>query len=397
MRILFLSRWYPYPPNNGSKLRIYNLLKGLAQHHAITLISFFDATEGTPDLTGLETYCERIHTVAYKGFEPGSPVARLGLFSTTPRSVLDTYSVEVEALIKQALDRDPYDVVIASQFDMAIYAQTFSDLPAIFEEIESGIYLDRAVQARSIRKRLRHGLTWFKHRRYLARLLRAFRACTVVSEQERRILRQIAPRGMHIEVVPNCVDLESYAHYHGKPEFGTMIFTGSFNFAPNYDAMLWFLAHVYPVVQSRIPSASLIITGEHGGKPLPPARNIALTGYVDDVRPYVANAWLSLAPIHQGGGTRVKILEAMALRTPVIATSKGAEGLDVQHGVHIYLADEPAAFADAVVEVLEDQTLRDQLAGSAFQLVRQRYNWANVIPGFERLMERITTQDKQQS
>lgn len=390
MRILFLSRWYPYPPNNGSKLRIYNLLKGLAQHHAITLISFFDATEGTPDLTGLETYCERIHTVAYKGFEPGSPVARLGLISATPRSVLDTYSVEVEALIKQTLDRGATDVVIASQFDMAVYAQAFSDLPAIFEEVESGIYHDRAVQARSTRQRIRHGLTWFKHRRYLARLLLTFRACTVVSEQERRILRRTAPRGLTIEVIPNCVDLDSYAPYHRAPEPNTMIFTGSFNFAPNYDAMLWFLARVYPLVQSRVPSASLIITGEHGGRPLPPTRNVNLTGYVDDVRPYVANACLSLAPIHQGGGTRVKILEAMALRTAVVATSKGAEGLDVQHGVHLYLADEPETFADAVVQVLEDQTLRQSLAINAYQLVQERYNWGAVLPAFEHLMGRIT-------
>jgi len=131
----------------------------------------------------------------------------------------------------------------------------------------------------------------------------------------------------------------------------------------------------------------LFITGDHAGKSLPPAGNVTLTGYVDDVRPLVARAWASIVPLRIGGGTRLKILEAMALGTPVVATSKGAEGLEVRHGKHLLIADGPAAFADEVMRLLRDAELRAALAANGRRLVAERYDWATVMPGFLELVE----------
>ena len=133
----------------------------------------------------------------------------------------------------------------------------------------------------------------------------------------------------------------------------------------------------------------LFITGNHASKPLPPTRNVTLTGYVDDVRPLVARAWCSVVPLRIGGGTRLKILEAMALGTPVVATSKGAEGLDVRDGEHLLIADEPAAFAEQVVRLLRDADLRAALAANSRRLVAERYDWAIVMPKFLALVGRI--------
>jgi polysaccharide biosynthesis protein PslH len=152
--------------------------------------------------------------------------------------------------------------------------------------------------------------------------------------------------------------------------------------------MVWFLHEVYPHIQAKIPDIHLIITGNHANRSLPSASNVTLTGYVDDIRPLIARSWISVVPLHTGGGTRLKILEAMSLRTPVVTTPKGAEGLDVQAGQHLLIADTPEAFAQAVVRLLQDPALRRQLASDAYQLVREKYDWMVIMPHFLELVER---------
>lgn len=389
MRILFLSRWFPYPPNNGSKLRIYNLLKGLARQHEVDLISFAAQMEASSNPNGLKEICRSIETVVRKDFEPTSLNARLGIFSTVPRSVVDTYSPHIEQHILRALSTRRYDLLIASQFDMAVYAKRFKGVPALFEEVEIGTYVDRIQTAHSSRERLRHSLTWFKHRNYLRSLLKQFRACTVVSEREQSLVEQLAPRHLKIKIIPNSVDPDAYSDIKAEPEPGTLIFTGSFTYQPNYEAMSWFLKEVFPLVRAACPDVTLTITGEHLGLPLPDQTNVRLAGFVDDVREYVANSWVSLAPLQSGGGTRLKILEAMALGTPVVATSKGAEGLYTQHAEHLLIADVPSDYANAIIRLFNSPDLRSTLAKNAYRLVNEKYNWSRTIDSVFELANQI--------
>lgn len=389
MRILFLSRWFPCPPDNGSKLRVYNLLRGLAERHEVTLISFADPGEVASSPSELNGFCRQTTAVPWKPFEPRSRSARAALLAFRPRSAVATYSLEMERRIREALARHPIDLVIASQQDMAAYGKCFAGLPALLEEVELGVLYEQYTRARGWWPRLRYRLTWIKHRRYLARLLRFFRACTVVSETERRLVLGAVPRAPHVEIIPNCVRLADYAHVRETPEPGRLIFTGSFRYPPNHDAMLWFLGEVFPKLASRVPRLRLVITGDHAGRPLPRAENVTLTGRVADVRPWIASSWASLAPIRIGGGTRLKILEAMSLGTPVIATSKGIEGIDAQHGRHLLVADSPDEYAAAAADILEDPRLRSTLARRAFDLVAERYDWAVVLPRFLELVERV--------
>lgn len=390
MKILFLSRWFPYPPSNGSKLRIFNLIRGLAAEHEITLISFTDPNEGTPDVSGLDTFCPRIHTIPWKKFDPADNRSILGFLSLTPRMVQETYSREVERYIRQELGSQAYDVVVASQFDMAMYAPLFGNVPALYEEAEVGTFYDQYAQAASPVLRLRYWLTWWKHKRYINLLLDDYAACTVVSAAEQRMLRLIHPGFDEVEILPNCVDVAAYEAVQAEPAADTMVFTGSFRYRPNYEAMCWFAGEVLPGITAQIPNARVRITGDHDGLRLPNARQVELLGFVDDIKPVVAGAWISLAPIHQGGGTRIKILEAMALHTPVVATSKGAEGLEARHGEHLLIADTPKAFSQACVRLLQDPGLRSELAHNAFELVKTRYNWQAVIPDFLNLLVRIS-------
>lgn len=399
MRILFLSRWFPYPPSNGSKLRIFNLLRGLARLHEVTLLSFADQPEVEAGAAELQAVCRQVQVVPWKVYNPHSRRARLGFLSLTPRFVVDTYSQEMARQIEELLATGSYDLVIASQLDMAVYSRHFGQTPALFEEVEVGVLYENFVRAESLWPRLRHGLTWAKHRRYLTSLLRDFQLATVVSERERDLLVAQIPRGGHrpVAVIPNCVDLASYRAVEGNPEPDTLIFTGSFTYQPNYEAMHWFVGQVYPHIQAEAPAVRLQITGNHANQPLPPARGVSLTGLVADVRPLLRRAWLSVVPLHTGGGTRLKILEAMALGTPVVATSKGAEGLDVQAGQHLLIADTPQAFAAQVIRLLREPDLRRQLAENAQQLVQQRYDWAGVLPRFLDLVDQVSSRKAQVS
>lgn len=389
MNILFISRWFPFPTNNGSKLRIYNLLCSLARDHEITLISFADQRDGTPDISTLRSICSDVQVVPWKPFQRERWRACLGFFNSTPRSVVDTYSLEMEQHIERALAKLNYDLIIASQWEVAGYSHCFRERPALFEEVEIGVPYGEFVRASSIWSKVRMGLTWTKYRRYITRLSAHYQTCTVVSEQERDLLSRVVPQYKAIEVVPNCINLADYETVTKTLQPNSLIFTGSFRYSANYDAMIWFLREVYPCIQAQVPDLGLTITGDHANRPLPNAQSLNLTGFVNDVRPLIASASISLAPLRIGGGTRLKILEAMALRTPVVATSKGAEGLDAQSGKHLLVADTPQAFANAVIHILKEPELGQQLTDNAYQLVTEKYNWATVMPRFLSLVDRV--------
>ncbi len=389
MHILFLSRWFPFPPNNGSKIRIHNLLRGLSHHHTISLISFTETDDAEPDIAAAAEVCRSVRVIRRKPFAPESWQARLAYFSFAPRSVIDTFSPEMAQAIAETLAAESVDLVVASQVDMAVYSRYFRGLPAIFEEVETGVLYEQFAHAESLVQRLRYGLTWAKHRRYLRLLFKDFQACTVVSAQERTLLQRVVGGIETVEVLPNCIDLADYDDVDEQHQPNTLIFMGAFSYNPNYEAMVWFVDKVLPIIQSELPDVQLTITGNHQNRPLPPAENVRLTGFVDDIRPLVARSWASIVPLHIGGGTRLKILEAMALGTPVIATPKGAEGLDAEPGKHLLVAETPEDFARNVISVLKDAALRQKLAENGLQLVRQKYNWQAILPEFLSLVERI--------
>lgn len=385
MNLLYLSPWFPFPPTNGSELRIHALLRGLAARHEVTLLSFQRRPVEPRGLAVARDRLAGVHLVPWREFDPRR--ARLWLLSARPRSVVDTHSPEMESLIRGATAERRYDAVIASELGMAAYWPAWGDLPAVLDDLELGAFREQTRAAASPATRARRRLMWAKLRAYTRGLLPHFAAVTVVSEGERALLREVAPRYAAVELIPNGVDLAGYAAAPAaRPD--TLIFTGAFTYDANYEAMVWFVGEVYPLIQHELPGVRLIITGDHAGKPLPPAANVTLTGYVDDVRPLVAGAAVSVVPIRQGGGTRLKILEAMALGTPVVATTKGAEGLDGANERELLLADEPRAFAAAVLRLLRDEALRQQLVKNACRLVQAQYDWAIILPRFLDVVER---------
>ena len=214
MKILFLSNWFPFPPDNGSKIRIYNLIQALAENHEVTLITFSDQPADEIDFNEPAPFCRKIHVVARTAYNPKRLRALVGFLALTPRSLVDTFSVEMRRCIESTLSTEGYDIVIASQLSMARYAASFRAYPSLFDEIELGLLSDAYFQAKSILPRLRNGLTWTKQIHYIRKLLKDYDACTVVSEAESSLLQRYLPQFQAVEVIPNAIDLKKYRKFH---------------------------------------------------------------------------------------------------------------------------------------------------------------------------------------
>ncbi|MBN1875883.1 MAG: glycosyltransferase [Anaerolineae bacterium] len=392
MRILFLSTWFPYPPDNGSKLRVYHLLHALSQKHEVTLVSFaFDTAQ--PEVLGnLRALCADVRVVSLNPFvenKVGTLRTFLSLRPMTSRSI-----PAMRELVASVLHLHAFDAVIASTEMMATYADAAPvGAPKILEEHNSMSRWawERYDEQTDLFQRARCWVSWHKQRWYTARTFPRCALVTMVSEADRQAtLSAVGIDRLRVEVVPNGVDCGHNRPGLAQPRPTMLVYNGALTYSANYDAMQWFLAEVYPRIKTVAPGVSLTITGATKGVDLAGLAldtSVHLIGYVDDVRLPVAEAAICVVPIRQGGGTRLKILEAMALGTPVVATSKGAEGLDVVNGEHLLLGDTPEALADAVLRVMGDSVLRERLCRSARALVERRYDWKTIGAQFVTLVE----------
>ncbi|MFN8637415.1 MAG: glycosyltransferase family 4 protein, partial [Chloroflexota bacterium] len=257
------------------------------------------------------------------------------------------------------------------------------------------MFRDQVGKAGSFLGAARRWLMWAKLQSYLRRTLPSFRATTVVSEGERRNVAVAAPNYPNVHVVPNAVAVHEYGAYYGAPEPWSIVFAGALTYNANYEAASWMLRSVFPRVKAEVPSAILRISGRHDGVDLgglPHSSGLELTGHLADVRPLIARSAVSVVPLLSGGGTRLKILESMALGTPVVSTSKGAEGLAVTHNENILIADTPSDFAICVSAVIKDRRLRQRLSEAGRSLVWSHYDWNVVGEQLRSVVEQATSQ-----
>ncbi len=395
MRILFLSRWYPYPPDNGSKVRIFNIIKYLARSHDITLISFAEEMISSERLAAMREFCSRVEVTPYKRFQPTSGKALRGFFSRKPRSFIDTFSRELQGQIESAEREMPFDVVIASQVDMAPYALALPTTPKILEEIEISIFHDQYIKEFHPLKKARKRLMWGKWLFYMAEVLRQYDGCTVVSEPEIEPIQKALPGYQPVALIPNGADIERFTGDFGQPECNTLVYTGALTYYVNFDAMKFFLGEVFPLILAQCPEVKLYMAGHLEGvamDELPKHDNAIFTGHLADIRHRVAGSWLSIVPERVGGGTRIKVPESMALGTPVVATTRGATGLDVRHGEDILVADTPEDFAAAVLRVLKDPQLRETLSRNGRRTVEEKYDWKVIVHQFDTFIQSVVTQ-----
>jgi polysaccharide biosynthesis protein PslH len=394
LNILFLSRWFPFPVDNGSKIRIYNLIKHLAERHNVDLISFTNEPVNIESIDALGSITGKVKTALYREFKPTGFKSLLGLFSTRPRSVLDTYSHEMQKLVGDAVKDTPYDVIIASQVDMAPYALHAPKVPKILEELELTVLSEFSKEDAWFIEKTRRNIMWKKWKRYVHHTLKQFQGVTVVSHHERDIVRKFAHKDLEVCIVANGVDVASHSGNYGPPIPNTLVYSGSLSYGPNFEAIDYFLREIYPLILARVPEIDLYVTGNLKGVPvhqLPDYSGVKLTGFLEDVRPLIAQSWVNIVPLRSGGGTRLKVLESLALGTPVVSTSKGVEGLSLTAGEHFLKADRAEEFAEAVIKLLMDEELREDLRNRGRKAVSASYDWNNIGPCFNEFVEQIAS------
>jgi glycosyltransferase involved in cell wall biosynthesis len=402
MRILFLSRWYPYPPDNGSRLRIYNLIRQLSRQHQIDLISYTEKPVNEWQMSAMQEFCTDIRTIDYKPFQPNQFKSLLGYFSPLPRSVIATSNPEFLSCVVQAYRETAYNVVIATQVDMAPYGMLeLQNSNKILEEVELCTLYEQIKTAKNPLDWIRSLIMWQKWAHYIARLYKAYDGFTVVSEIEKKLVEKVTRKKItspdahatqKLIVLPNGVDLSQYSFLDAGAQPGKMIYAGSVTYGANYDAVDYFLKEIMPLIQAQYHAANLVVTGKTNGAlldRLPLNESVIFTGYLQDVRPAIASAWVQVVPLRVGGGTRLKILESLAIGTPVVSTSKGAEGLDLIPGQDILIADTPNEFANALINLFYQPELRHRLSLNGRKAIERKYDWDRIGEHLRSFIEQV--------
>lgn len=380
MNILFLSSWFPYPPDNGARQRAYHLLRYLALKNRVSLFALTDPDFVPANAEPIRGLVTDLQTYPRPRYYARRARALAAFLSSHPRYLVDSYDPALMDLVRRAAARESFDVIVALQLTMAYYASNLEHPKKVFDEVEAGVFADGTSGVYGIR-RWRYRMTWWKMSRYLKTLASHFENLTVVSQREAQILReqQIPPERVH--VIPNGVDCDDMPRPPTMFDPYSLIYTGALTYDANLDAMRYFVHEILPLVRAQEPRVQLRITGraeQVAINEISVDNAVSFTGYVEDVRPYIQESAICIVPLRIGGGTRLKILEAMKLGTPVVSTSKGAEGLEIRDNEHLLIADSPDLFAEAIIRLLHDRSLRRQLAETARQRICELYDWQGI-------------------
>lgn len=383
-RVLFLTQVLPYPLDAGPKLRAYYVLRHLAQRHAVTLVSFVRAEDQPAHVKHLAQVCAAVHTIPM--YRSTAATLRAGLVAVAQGSSLLVVRDQVKAMyatLAALLAAGSYDIVHADQTAMAQYALWAADhargpRPRLVLDAHNALWKVVARLARQVTNPLKRFLLdqeAGRLRAYEQATYRHFDPVVFVTDVDRA---EFALAGA--QVIPICV--EPAAPIARVPGAFRVTFVGALHWPPNAEGIGWFLDAVWPVVAAAVPGVTLTIIGKH-----PPAGLVAaaaraprvtVTGYIDDLAPYLAQTAAFIVPLAAGGGMRVKIVDAWSWGAPVVSTSVGAEGLAYTAGEQLLLADTAEDFAAAVLHLLRDPAAGHRLAESGRRLVEEEYDWRRV-------------------
>lgn len=390
MTILAVSTWCPAPVVNGATLRANHLLRALSAAHAVDLIAFAAPAAPSQDaLADLTSFCRRVTVIPHSPFEP-VPGRRGTWWSSTPRSLQETDDPDVRRLVQARAAQA--DLVVGLELSAARYLAGLS-VPAVFEEAEPGQIWSQVTGATTWVEHWRRRLTWWKQARYLRALAAGMAVVTVASPLEGGLLERAGVPGSRIRVVPNGADRADLARPRTPAATPYVIYPGAITYAPNLEAVTWYISHVMPRLRASGDPVEFWITGDTGRVSRPGGEGVRVTGHLSDVKSAIAGAVATVVPLQSGGGTRLKVLESMALGTPVVATSKGLEGLDVRDRRDVLVADTPEAFATAVRDVRRDAALVDRLSQAGRATVAAGYTWDVIGERFRAIVAEAAGQD----
>ena len=404
MKILLTLPRPLFPADTGGKIRSLNIFSRLAQRVEIHALSFADPISDAMPIREMKAMFESYTTVPWHEATKYSPgfyfdvLARQ--FSSLPYFLAKCDGVSFRRAVKSLLAHHGFDVVLCDFLHTAALLLDTSFTPKVMFEhnVEFLLRKRKYEMVKQPLKKFVFGMDWKKTRMIEGMACRSYdHVLTVSPEDKQTLVDEFAID--HISVVPTGVDTDFFRPTEVPPQPGKLVFVGSMDWDPNEDGMLWFLREVYPKICRAVPYVSLSIVGRNPSYKL---RSIAarepaveITGRVPDVRPYVSAAEVVVVPLQVGGGTRIKIPEAMAMAKPIVSTQIGAEGLPFHNGREIRLADRPEDFACAVVELLNNDSARALMGAAARTRVCTKHSWQAVVSKMEEILEGVAWSGQQ--
>jgi sugar transferase (PEP-CTERM/EpsH1 system associated) len=394
-KILYLCHRVPYPPDKGDKIRAFHQIKALARQHRVHLLTLADGP--LPDLGPLQALCERVEVFPLERAAAYLRAAA-GAFSPRPLTLSFFHSAEMQARVRELAQSETFDGVVVYSSAMAPYAEPFAGVPAVLDlvDVDSAKW---AQYSRFARRLLRpvYALEARRLQAYEAALAERFDQIVLATDHELGLLKAFAPAARAV-AIPNGVDLDYFQPLDlPKAKVPTLIFTGQMDYFANVDGIVFFAREVFPRLRSRFPDLLLLIVGR---SPAPAVRalseiaGVQVIGAVADVRPFLARAWVFVAPLRIAQGVQNKVLEAMAMDLPVVCSQRVLAGLaegGFRHGRDLLAAADPAAFASCLGDLLADPAPRQRLAAAARQRLAGAYRWGAHLERFERLVTRTET------
>jgi sugar transferase (PEP-CTERM/EpsH1 system associated) len=396
VRILWLKTELLHPVDKGGKIRTYNMLRELKRDHQVTYLTLDDGTATVADRALSGEFCDQMvcvpHSMQPKFTAGFYRELLLNLFSPLPYAIKKYESLNMRNEILKQLGTNLFDVVICDFLAPAVNVPlNLSCTTILFQHNVEAVIWQRhhQVENNPFRKTYLYG-QWRKMRRFERETCRRFDCVIAVSEDDRRQIEQDYSVKRVFDI-PTGVDTDFFRPRNEETEPDALVFTGSMDWLPNEDAIRYFSDHVFPIIKQQVPKVTLTVVGRNPNQSLQELGNkdpsIVITGRVDDVRPYIERASVFIVPVRIGGGTRLKIYEAMAMEKPVVSTTVGAEGLPVKHGLELLVADTAEAFAESVVRLLRNRDFAGQIGQKAAKTVREHFSWRNVAEEFSRICE----------
>jgi glycosyltransferase involved in cell wall biosynthesis len=405
MRILFLSQILPYPLDSGAKVRAYHIVQTLSARHEVTLVSFSRDSDSPEAIAHLRSVCHAVQLVPLKRSRLNEILNLARSFVTVqPFTILRDHRGDMQQLVIDLMLASSFDAIHADQLSMAQYAllalsaqpdrrEASRARPKLVLDAHNAYYLIPQRMASVSRNVLLKKFFQFEAKRvahYEAQTLPRFDHVLTVTENDLASLKQLgnfAADQPRFTAMPICIDAAAPPIARRANARGLLL-VGGLHWPPNADAARWFARKIFPLIIAQVPDVKLIIVGARAPQDILALAHaypgsIEVTGYVDDVQPFIEESAALMVALRMGGGMRVKIIEALQWSLPIVSTTIGCEGLAVTDQQNILIADEPQAFAAAVIKLLNNQSLAARLAENGRQLIAERYDWRKVYQALD--------------
>ena len=387
LKVLFFSQRFPYPMDTGGKIRTGKLLEQLKNVFDITLVSNVESPKDDRYLDRVKNLCTIFHPVPWKEVRKYTFRFYLrllkSLFSRYPYTVINDYSKEIERVLLQHTTSERFDLLICDFLQPTLNFKRLTGVPTLLfqHNIESVIPRRHYEISRNPLAKLFWWIQWRRMERYERDTCHRFSATMTVSETDKKCLEEKFGAD-NVYAIPTGVDTDYFTPSKQDTTDNNLVFVGSLDWLPNEDAILFFIRNVFSEVKSRVPGVTFTVVGRNPSafllKELKVRSDVIVTGRVEDVRPYIASSALFVLPLRVGGGTRIKVYEAMAMGKVVVSTTIGVEGLPVRHGEHVVINDDPAELANAIVWLLNDATARKTIECNARRYVTGHCAWIKI-------------------